>query len=114
MPVTMEGLTRPWAEPQVQPKPSKQVVDVAAPTTDVVVHIGSPGGKTFTWHILDQWQLSIGPLDNERTFREVSKTTQTIHVTNPSDANQFVDIDQVKHIEVATPSGILSTYDFKV
>lgn len=113
MRVDIETMVRSFVQPQIAPRPSAQNIEAAPDDGLVHVHIGSKGGKFFQWHQNDHWSITI-TLPDDSKFFEVTRVSQTVRVKNPQDENQFVDVDQVKHIEVVNRSGQIQTYDFKI
>lgn len=46
-------------------------------------------------------------------YSEVSRTTETVRVTNPQDSNQWVDVARIKSITFRGPDGIDRRFDLK-
>jgi hypothetical protein len=49
----------------------------------------------------------------ERIYTEVERTTETVRVRNPQDANQYVDVARIKSIRFRGPDGTVSRFDLK-
>lgn len=93
VPNGVEILVRPFLVATAV-EPGRRTIEPAAPDGIILVSIGKEGGKvlelkfsTFTSVAVDQ-------------YTEVSRTTKDKRVENPSDSNQFVNVQQIENIEL--------------
>jgi len=48
-----------------------------------------------------------------RTYTEISRTTETVRVSNPSDPSQYVDVQRIKSIRFMGPQGDEAVFNLR-
>ena len=84
---------------------------------------GAVGDATLRWGDPSNFQQSSGggisisqplddlpPLDVVLEFTEIARETTTVRITNPLDANDFVDVERIDRITFLGPDGLIRAF----
>lgn len=100
MTATLEQVVRPFQTKQVT-YPARVFDTTQPPAADVVVLIGQEGATKLFNESFSESTTSY----KDVTSKEKSRTTETKHITNPSDPSQFVDVELIKKLSVEQGQG---------
>ena len=100
-----EGIVRPFQEGDVfSGRVLPPVQEILSPE-DVIVEWGDPS------QLLAK---GIGITDlNSGNFHEVSRKTSTVRITNPTDSQQYVDVERIDEMRLKGENGQEARWYFK-
>lgn len=102
--MSMERIVRPFIT-GVTPFDARRLApEPDRVTNDPTMTWGGPNSGTYT-----QFQVS-GIIGGQVNYQEKSRVTETVRVENPDDANQFVEVERIRELVMASEKGEQITF----
>jgi hypothetical protein len=121
----MEQVVRPFVDERILAIRARRKARDEDTTDDSLIRWGRPArfGNNDVTKEEDERGFEIvdpapkkDPTDTRkrtRIYSEVTRTTETVRVFNPTDSNQYVDVQRILSITFRGPDGVESRFDLK-
>lgn len=108
--MTVERIVRPFQDSPVTPPLIVRGGTEFAPPI-AVVFAAKDGAKTFPWSLSVSTESTV----TTEKYRETSRKSDRVKIRNPDDPNQFVEVDRVRQMKLASESDpkLTRQYSFK-